>query len=130
MNNSSFLLRKSTVVVICLVLIGGTVFFLFHKTPAAPPPAAQAPEPVPVSVAAVQELPVTEWDEFSGRVQAVNRVEIRPRVSGKIDTVNFEEGQLVREGDLLFTIDPLPYQAELARTEAVQAGAKATANSR
>ncbi len=102
MNNPPFLLRKSTVLVIGLVLIGGTVTFLLRKTPAAPPPATTAADPVPVSVAVVQELPVTEWDEFSGRVQAVNRVEIRPRVSGKIDAVNFEEGQLVKEGRFTF----------------------------
>jgi multidrug efflux system membrane fusion protein len=78
-----------------------------------------------VSVATVIERPVTEWDEFSGRVQAVERVELRPRVSGTIDVIHFHEGQLVKAGDLLFTIDPRPYQADLARAEAALAGAQA-----
>jgi len=73
----------------------------------------------------VIERPITEWDEFSGRVQAVEHVEVRPRVSGTIDAIHFREGQMVRAGDLLFTIDPRPYQAELARTEAALAGARA-----
>jgi len=88
----------------------------------APAPAAQA---AAVSVATVIERPVTEWDEFSGRVQAVERVELRPRVSGTIDVIHFHEGQLVKAGDLLFTIDPRPYQAELARADAALAGAQA-----
>ncbi len=123
MNNPSSLLRKGIFLAASIVLIGGTLTFLVRQAPAASAPAA--PEAVPVSVATVPEMPVTEWDEFSGRVQAVNRVEIRPRVPGRIDAVNFEDGQLVKEGDLLFTIDPLPFQAELARAEAVQAGAQA-----
>ncbi|WP_417924764.1 efflux RND transporter periplasmic adaptor subunit [Collimonas arenae] len=64
-------------------------------------------------------------DDFSGRVEAIDRVEIRPRVSGTIDAVHFQEGQLVKKGDLLFTIDPRPYQADLARAVAAQAGAQA-----
>jgi len=88
-------------------------------------PTAGAPPPAAVSVASVIERPVTEWDEFSGRVQAVEHVEIRPRVSGTIDAVHFREGQLVKAGELLFTIDPRPYQAELAHTEAALAGAQA-----
>jgi len=87
-------------------------------------PATAPPAPA-VSVAPVIERPITEWDEFSGRVQAVEHVEVRPRVSGTIDAIHFREGQMVRAGDLLFTIDPRPYQAELARTEAALAGARA-----
>src|SRR5258706_6433066 len=68
-------------------------------------PATTPPAPA-VSVAPVIERPITEWDEFSGRVQAVEHVEVRPRVSGTIDAIHFREGQMVRAGDLLFTIDP------------------------
>ena len=71
------------------------------------------------------EKSVIEWDDFSGRVEAIERVEIRPRVAGTIEAVHFKEGQLVRKGDALFTIDPRPYQAEVARAEAAQAGAQA-----
>lgn len=84
-----------------------------------------APAATPVTVAAVLERSVTEWDDFSGRVEAIERVEVRPRISGTIDAVHFQDGQLVKKGDRLFTIDPRPYKAELARAEAARAGAQA-----
>jgi RND family efflux transporter MFP subunit len=80
--------------------------------------AAQAPPPPQVSVAAVVEKRVKDWDEFTGRFQAVETVEIRPRVSGYIDKIAFKEGSLVKQGDLLFIIDPRPYQAEYDRAAA------------
>jgi RND family efflux transporter MFP subunit len=80
--------------------------------------AGQAPPPPQVSVATVLEKRVKDWDEFTGRFQAVETVEIRPRVSGYIDRVAFKEGGLVRSGDLLFVIDPRPYQAEYGRAAA------------
>ncbi|HEU5041499.1 MAG TPA: efflux RND transporter periplasmic adaptor subunit [Gemmatimonadales bacterium] len=79
--------------------------------PAPPPPPA-------VTVAAVPERDINEWDEFTGRLEAVDAVEIRPRVSGYIKRVAFAEGKEVRKGDVLFEIDPRPYAAELARAEA------------
>ena len=79
---------------------------------------AQAPPPPQVSVATVIERRVKDWDEFTGRLQAVETVEIRPRVSGYIDKVAFTEGSLVKMGDLLFVIDPRPYQAEYDRAAA------------
>lgn len=89
------------------------------------PITAAAPPPASVSVAAALEKTVTEWDEFSGRVRAIDHVDIRPQISGVIEQVHFADGQLVKKGDLLFTIDPRPFQAEVARTQAVLAGAKA-----
>src|SRR5271169_4582843 len=80
--------------------------------------APQAPPPPQVSVAQVLEKRVKDWDEFTGRFQAVETVEIRPRVSGYIDRVAFKEGALVKSGDLLFVIDPRPYQAEYDRAAA------------
>ncbi len=81
--------------------------------------AAQGPPPPPqVSVAAVIEKRVKDWDEFTGRFQAVETVEIRPRVSGYIDKVAFQEGGQVKQGDLLFVIDPRPYQADYDRAAA------------
>src|SRR5277367_2912450 len=74
--------------------------------------APQAPPPPQVSVAQVLEKRVKDWDEFTGRLQAVETVEIRPRVTGYIDKVAFTEGSLVKRGALLFVIDPRPYQAE------------------
>src|ERR1700689_1492263 len=78
----------------------------------------QAPPPPQVSVAKVVEKRVKDWDEFTGRLQAVETVEIRPRVSGYIDQVAFAEGKLVQKGDLLFVIDPRPYKAENDRAAA------------
>jgi multidrug efflux system membrane fusion protein len=80
--------------------------------------ANQTPRPPQVSVAQVLEKRVKDWDEFTGRLQAVESVEIRPRVSGYIDKVAFAEGSLVKQGDLLFVIDPRPYQAEYDRANA------------
>ena len=70
----------------------------------APPPAT------PVSVAVVEQRDVTIWDEFSGRLEAIERVEVRSRVAGAIQTVHFREGALVKQGDLLITIDPAPFR--------------------
>lgn len=78
-------------------------------------PAVQAPQ---VSIAAALERDVTEWDEFTGRLEAVESVEVRPRVTGYIESVSFDEGSIVRKGDPLFVIDPRPYRAELSRVEA------------
>jgi RND family efflux transporter MFP subunit len=79
----------------------------------------QGPPPPPeVSVAQVLQKPVKDWDEFTGRLQAVESVEIRPRVSGYIDKVAFTEGSLVKQGDPLFVIDPRPYQADYDRAAA------------
>src|ERR1700753_2236561 len=78
----------------------------------------QAPPPPQVSVAQVIERKVKDWDEFTGRLQAVETVEIRPRVSGYIDKVTFNEGSLVKRGDLLFVIDPRPYKADYDRAAA------------
>lgn len=72
---------------------------------------AQLPPPQ-VNVAQVIERRVQDWDEFTGRFQAVESVEIRPRVSGYIDQVAFKEGGQVKQGELLFVIDPRPYKAE------------------
>jgi multidrug efflux system membrane fusion protein len=88
-------------------------------------PAAAAPQAVPVSVAAVERRDVALFDEFSGRLEAIERVEVRPRVSGAVQDVHFVEGSLVQKGDLLVTIDPAPYAAEVARAEAQVAAAQA-----
>lgn len=80
--------------------------------------AQPAPPPPQVSIAKVLERRVTDWDEFTGRMQAVETVEMRPRVSGYIDKVAFTEGGPVKRGDLLFVIDPRPYQADVDRAAA------------
>ena len=85
------------------------------------------PSPPAVTVAAVSEHDVTEWDEFTGRLEAVDAVEIRPRVSGYITRVAFAEGTEVRQGEVLFEIDARPYAADLARAEAELERARTTA---
>jgi len=87
--------------------------------------AAPAEPAVPVTVAAVQPKNVTTWQEFSGRLEAVDRVEVRPRVAGAILSVHFREGGLVKEGDLLVSIDPEPYKAAVAQAEGQMASAQA-----
>src|SRR5882757_10186601 len=79
---------------------------------------AAAPPPPQVTVAQVLSKPVTEFDEFTGRFEAIDRVEIRPRVSGYISSVNFTEGSEVKKGDVLFVIDQRPYAAELKHAQA------------
>src|SRR5690606_17882123 len=76
-------------------------------------PGAGMPPPPEVSVATVLSKPVHQWDTFNGRVTAVESVELRPRVSGYVQRVAFDEGQEVKKGDLLFVIDPRPYRAAL-----------------
>jgi multidrug efflux system membrane fusion protein len=81
-------------------------------------PNAGMPPPPEVSVANVLAKQVRQWDEFTGRVAAVESVELRPRVSGYVQQVAYEEGQEVSKGDLLFVIDPRPYRAALDRAQA------------
>jgi len=87
-------------------------------------PAAAAPQAPQVSVAQVVNRPITEFDEFTGKFVAVERVELRPRVSGYIANVSLDPGHEVKKGDVLFTIDQRPYQAELKRAQAELARAR------
>lgn len=89
--------------------------------------AQAAPAAAPVSAAVVVQKPVAETQEFSGRLEAVEHVEIRPRVSGYITAVDFTPGAEVKKGQLLFVIDPRPYQAEAERAEAAAKSARAKA---
>lgn len=82
------------------------------------PPAVAAPPPPTVTVAAPLVRDVREWDEYIGRFEASRVVEIRPRVSGAVTAVLFSDGQFVRQGQLLFTIDARPFAAALAEAKA------------
>jgi len=84
-------------------------------------PPMQTPQ---VTVAPAIERVATDWDEFTGHFEAVNSVDVRPRVGGFIQRVGFVEGAMVHQGDVLFVIDQRPYQAEVARAEAVLAQAR------
>jgi RND family efflux transporter MFP subunit len=77
-----------------------------------------APPPPEVTVAKVISKRIKDWDEYTGRFQAVDTVEVRPRVSGYIDQVLFHEGQAVKKDDVLVVIDPRPYQADYDRAKA------------
>lgn len=115
--------RKWIVIAVGLAVVG-TAIGISQKSEAAKPQTV-ATAPTPVTVAPVISRSVIEWDEFSGRVEAIEYVEIRPRVAGTIVGVHFREGQFVKAGSLLFSIDPRPFEAELARAEAEKAQAKA-----
>ncbi len=78
----------------------------------------QAPPPPVVTVSQVAQQEIIEWNEFTGRTEAVERVEVRPRVSGHVNEVKFQSGQLVKKGDVLFVIDPRMYEAEFNRRQA------------
>ncbi len=110
-----------TSALVAAVALGGGAFVFsdLHKAdaqignaPPGPPPAT------PASVATVEAREVTLWTEFSGRLEAIERVDIRPRVSGAVQSVHFREGALVQKGDLLVTIDPAPYATEIDRLKA------------
>src|SRR6266853_109032 len=80
--------------------------------------AEQRPSPPVVTVASVERQELIEWDEFTGRTEPVESVHVRPRVSGYIQEVRFQSGQLIKKGDVLFVIDPRWHQAELDRRQA------------
>ncbi len=87
--------------------------------------AGAAQGPMPVMTLQPQPRKISDWDEFSARIEATDSVEIRPRITGYIDKVTFESGQMVREGDVLFEIDPRFEQAGLDVADAAVAQAKA-----
>ena len=91
-------------------------------------PAAAQQGPMPVTVAKPLIKKITEWDEYTGRFEATNRVEIRARVSGFLESIHFKDGDLVNKGDLLFVIDPRPFEAQLDVAKASLEAAKTRVN--
>lgn len=118
--------RILTASVAGLLCIAG-VLTVLHHAEAKPQAEATTPPAVMVDVAAVRQQEITEWTQYSGHLEAVERVEVRPQVSGVLTAVHFRDGSLVRKGDLLFTIDPRPFEAEVARARAQLAGTEARA---
>jgi len=108
-----------------LFSLGGGLAIYHSQADAAP--AAAAPAAPTVDVAEVASRAITEWQQYSGRLEAVEQVEIHPQVSGILTAVHFKDGSLIKKGDLLFTIDPRPFAAEVARAEAQVAAADARA---
>ncbi|HEY2151238.1 MAG TPA: efflux RND transporter periplasmic adaptor subunit [Vicinamibacterales bacterium] len=101
------------------IALGGFAACTKVETAAAPPSLPQ------VTAAAAVVRPVTEWDEFTGRLEPVQSVGVKPRVSGLISKVMFEEGSIVQQGQLLFQLDDRPYVAQVERLRAELAQAKA-----
>jgi RND family efflux transporter MFP subunit len=91
-----------------------------HKPPPPPPP------PPTVVVSKPLSKRIVDWDDFVGRFEAVNSVDVRPRVSGYLQSINFTDGQMVAKGQVLFVIDPRPYQATLDQAKGALARAQAT----
>ena len=89
-----------------------------------PATATQAPPAPEVTVAEVIHEPLRDWSEFTGRLDAVQSVEVRPRVNGYIDRIEFEEGARVKKGQILVRIDPRPFRAEVERQIAARARAR------
>lgn len=98
----------------CLLVAAATAAL---TTSCSRPPSA-APPPPKVTVAPPQRMTVTNWDEYPGHVEAVEMVDLRPRVTGYLDAIHFADGAEVKAGDLLFEVDPKPYQADLDRAQA------------
>lgn len=102
----------------------GAFFAVYPGT--APQAVAQtAPQATPVAVAEVGAQQIQAWQAFSGRLEAIERVELRPRVAGTVQRVYFREGALVKAGDLLVSLDPAPYAVEVARQRAQLDSSKA-----
>ncbi|HEY7976957.1 MAG TPA: efflux RND transporter periplasmic adaptor subunit [Rhizomicrobium sp.] len=109
-----------------LVLLGGLGLAAWHAS-ASTPPADAAQPPVPVTVAAVHPQSVRIWSQFSGRMTAVDSADVRPEVNGRITEIRFKDGQQVQAGDVLFVIDPRPYEAAVAKAQADLATANSNA---
>jgi len=109
--------RSALIGAAALAVLGGGWFALNHTGADATPAAASAPA-VPVNVLTVRPQTVRIWSEFSGKLNAVDYAEIRPEVSGRITEIRFKDGQNVKAGDILFVIDPRPYQAAVAKAAA------------
>jgi multidrug efflux system membrane fusion protein len=107
--------KSSLPVLLGLAAIAAIVLYSSAGHSRAKPQAAARAALPQVQVAEVIHRPLREWQEFTGRLQAVNTVDVRPRVSGYIDRVAFTDGARVKKGQLLFQIDPRPFQAEVAR---------------
>jgi RND family efflux transporter MFP subunit len=96
-----------------------------RQTPALAAGADTAPPPMPVATALVLQSDLRDWDEYTGRLEAIQTVQVRARVSGALDKIAFKDGQIVKQGTLLFIIDPRPYEATRDRAAAALQQAEA-----
>ena len=107
-------MQRSFKIVLGTTVVGAVAWLGVGCKPHAAQQQQMPPAPV-VTVAPVQQQEMVEWEEFTGRTAAIENVEVRSRVSGHIEAVKFESGQLVKKGDVLFQIDPRWHQAEFGR---------------
>ena len=121
--NRAVLFAGAAIIAVSASLFG---FYEFSGASAQPKPAAAIPV-LPVSVETVNPTETRVWSDFSGRLNAVDYAEIRPEVSGRITEVRFKDGQIVRAGEILFVIDPRPFEAVLAKAEANLASTRTNA---
>ncbi|WP_312048703.1 efflux RND transporter periplasmic adaptor subunit [Acinetobacter courvalinii] len=112
-------------VIIAVFATGGSFILFQENADAKATSTTTAPPAATVDVAHVVSQTITDWQEYSGRLEAIDQVDVRPQVSGKLIAVHFKDGSLVNKGDLLFTIDPRPFEAELNRAKAQLASAEA-----
>jgi len=105
-----------------IIFSGAAVIYRSHDAEATPAGGPQTPPPV--NVVAIAKEPVQIWKDFSGRLRAVDFVELRPQVSGSLHDIKFQDGQSVKKDDILFVIDPAPYEATVAQAKAAYQGAK------
>lgn len=117
--------KKITILIFVLAVMAaaGVTLSIGHADPGAAAPQG-APPPMPVTIAVMEQKPMRLWHSYSGRLVAIDYVELRPQVEGRIQEVRFEDGALVKQGDILFVIDPRPYQAAATEAAAALSAAK------
>lgn len=116
--------RTTLALLMIAALAGGGLAVMRAQADA---PQSAAPAAPTVEVAEVKPQTIIDWQDYSGRLEAVDRVDIRPLVSGTLTAVHFHDGAYVKKGDVLFTIDPRPYAAEVDRAQAQLAAAQTRA---
>ncbi|KAK70164.1 biotin/lipoyl-binding protein, partial [Bordetella bronchiseptica] len=116
--------RIALLAVVATLLAAGGAYSLL-RSPGGPALAQAVPAAAPVDVAPALGRTIVDWQRYSGRLEAIDRIDIRPLVSGTLTEVHFQDGSLVKKGDVLFTIDPRPYVAEVDRARAALAAARA-----
>jgi len=125
MNFLSFKHRRPIIAAATIAALAALTIGAIYHQPLSASTQAAAPQATPVPVATIEETNVSLWDEFSGRLEAVERVDVRSRVAGAVKSVHFTEGALVKRDELLVTIDPDPYAAEVDRAQAQVVAAQA-----
>src|SRR2546427_4774646 len=125
MNFLSFKHRRPIIAAATIAALAALTIGAVYHQPLSAGTQAAAPQATPVPVATIEETNVSLWDEFSGRLEAVERVDVRSRVAGAVKSIHFTEGALVKRDELLVTIDPDPYAAEVDRAQAQVVAAQA-----